>query len=1157
MNIKKWINRLRQPDKTAPCYRIQIEQGGVTLSSTEQHREAIVRGRADRRSISQYIALRALVEQGQASQTAAGFHLPEEVVAGLESATRDLLQLPGQWSGQIRAAVHGSSRESGFAVQLSVETNQGAMTRSFSVSGPFLRIGQQQQYTLNPPQYRIFKAVDRHQHSRRSEYDNLKLLSSLRNEQKRGITLDLGHFNQLDVKEPDRITVEIESNRQGDLTLTPFMGQKASHQKVNRVLGQLAVQQATALRVENEIILFDEKKLSAVQEVLKNRRVPHSQANAFLNNPTAFMDGSLVDLEAGFCARVKGATTFTHAYFGETDTSLSLAQRPQEEHRALTPFAAIEQRVEDAATLQQLVKRVEDARKTGATTLPFFNRAYDISEPQQVQQTLARLQSAVSESAFAVPPATAVDDVSTTRKRAAPALVVDIDLNDDSVHSSPLPHLLHTDEQARPSCPLHWQHYRRPPFSHQREGVQWVVDLCQHSPGGLLADDMGLGKTYIALAAIEQLYRIERSKKSSCKPVLVVVPLVVLHSWRDEVDKTFSTSPFHSVVLLQADADLPRFRTGGVETGRETAVEHNDNTADARIRYTLKTGQHCGQMRLDLPERLVITTYQTLRDYQFSLCKVDWSVVVFDEAQQIKNPNTLQTRAAKGLKADFKLLMSGTPVENSLADFWCLMDTACPGHLGSYQSFRTRYMTPIARSQGEAREQLQARMGHAICQRVGRLMLRRLKEDILDGLPSKKLYVGSRAPEGQFLDILSSTMTGHQLKNYDAAAQRLGSCDERRHASLTRLSRLRDITLHPRLADRGRLDTPADPGALTELLAESAKIQALLAVVERVRQCDEKCIVFCINRRLQLFLAHALAELFQTGPVTVINGCSPSGQRSTEKGSQKTAATRTEMIKEFEMQPGFGLLIMSPLAAGVGLTITEANHVVHFERAWNPATEAQATDRVYRIGQKREVSVYIPILHHPAMDSFDNNLHRLLNQKRAIHDAVMASGQHSPVPSAPVQHTPQRITPDDLSKISWEQFEALTTLLLARQVGAQQKWLTQPGADYGADAVVITTDRGYLVQCKHTRTAGRYEGYKAIMEVQAARLKYENSLKRSFDTLVVATNARQISARTERIAKEYRVDIIDYSTFEKLLHTHQVSFEQMMAMLESQRLAVE
>ncbi|MFB2351132.1 SNF2-related protein, partial [Priestia megaterium] len=94
---------------------------------------------------------------------------------------------------------------------------------------------------------------------------------------------------------------------------------------------------------------------------------------------------------------------------------------------------------------------------------------------------------------------------------------------------------------------------------------------------------------------------------------------------------------------------------------------------------------------LDMDRRLVLTTYQTLRDYQFSMCVIDWGVVVFDEAQNIKNPNTLQTRAAKGLKADFKLLATGTPVENSLGDFWCLMDTAQPGLLGSWQNLRDRW----------------------------------------------------------------------------------------------------------------------------------------------------------------------------------------------------------------------------------------------------------------------------------------------------------------------------------------------------------------------------------------------------------------------------------------------------------------------------------
>ena len=206
--------------------------------------------------------------------------------------------------------------------------------------------------------------------------------------------------------------------------------------------------------------------------------------------------------------------------------------------------------------------------------------------------------------------------------------------------------------------------------------------------GALLADDMGLGKTYIALVAMSEVYKLPELKNETKKPALIVAPLSLIENWIDESNKTYQDSPFRDIVVLQSNADLKKYKIKGASTETKQAVSQDSSLDSEGIRYSLKVGKNFGNERLDLPERLVVTTYQTLRDYQFSLCKIDWQLVIFDEAQNIKNPNAMQTRAAKGLKANFKLLATGTPVENSLTDYWCLLDTAQPGLLGSYQEFR-------------------------------------------------------------------------------------------------------------------------------------------------------------------------------------------------------------------------------------------------------------------------------------------------------------------------------------------------------------------------------------------------------------------------------------------------------------------------------------
>lgn len=197
-------------------------------------------------------------------------------------------------------------------------------------------------------------------------------------------------------------------------------------------------------------------------------------------------------------------------------------------------------------------------------------------------------------------------------------------------------------------------------------------------------------------------------------------------------------------------------------------------------------------------------------------------------------------------------------------------------------------------------------------------------------------------------------------------------------------------------------------------------------------------------------------------------------------------------------------------------------------------------------------------MHHPEFESFDANLHRLLSKKTLLKDAVVTPEQVIPTPpgfGAGTFTSDHRITADDLLKISWEQFEALCGLLMAQSLNATNFWLTKNGSDYGADAVITTKNGGYLIQCKHTKNAS-YDGYKAIQEVQSAKIKYENGVGTTFTTLVFMTNAKQLSAKTRKLAKEYGVDIISHDQLSKQLDDHHVSFEQALNFLNKKRLNV-
>ncbi|WP_212636764.1 DEAD/DEAH box helicase [Halomonas sp. BC2] len=408
-----------------------------------------------------------------------------------------------------------------------------------------------------------------------------------------------------------------------------------------------------------------------------------------------------------------------------------------------------------------------------------------------------------------------------------------------------------------------------------------------------------------------------------------------------------------------------------------------------KIRFALHVGPDAGVKRLDVNRRLVITTYQTLRDYQFSLCLVDWGMVIFDEAQNLKNPNTLQTHAAKGLNSDIKILATGTPVENSLGDFWCLMDTAQPGLLGDWTYFRDRWVTPILRAQEDEKDFVRGSVGSDLRKAAGEFMLRRIKEDQLSALPSKSILSGvpTASHGASYNPKLSCSMNGSQLSAYNETIEsyrkRRAEEDDVRGFALSTLQKLRAISLHPR-ANESLQSLVSKPDSYRMIMSESAKMKVTLDVLDDIRSAQEKVIIFILSKNVQRFMKVWLDRIYGLD-ISIINGDTSAVEG---KGD---SLTRKGLIEQFESVDGFNIIIMSPVAAGVGLTVVGANHVIHLERHWNPAKEAQATDRVYRIGQKRDVYIHIPAALHPEFDSFDVHLDRLLSRKLLLKDAVVTT----------------------------------------------------------------------------------------------------------------------------------------------------------------------
>jgi hypothetical protein len=493
---------------------------------------------------------------------------------------------------------------------------------------------------------------------------------------------------------------------------------------------------------------------------------------------------------------------------------------------------------------------------------------------------------------------------------------------------------------------------------HQKEGLAWLLQRyalqAKGISGCLLADDMGLGKTLQALCLIAWHHE---NGGSAAAPCLIVAPVSLLENWKLEIAKFLAWSAT-DVLSLYGD-ELSRLRA------KRSTID--PRLLEVGVSKLLTPTFHVGY-------KIVLTTYETLRDYEFSLARVHWGVVVCDEAQKIKNPAAFVTQAAKALRADFRVACTGTPVENSLADLWCLFDFFQPGHLGFLNEFTATFRRAIE-TRTDGHEQIISRLRG----QVEPWILRRMKTDVHSGLPRK--IEGADADESCDrlpMSPLQSKMYADAISSYRSAKDDPGGA--RSTLILALLTRLRAICANPMaIADSGHELRPVD-----EHLRASPKLRWLLDRLRSIKQSHEKAIVFTEFRGIQRLLQRAIAERLGY-TAQIING----GTTVDSTNEQ----SRQRLIDAFQRQPGFGVIILSTTAVGFGVNVQAANHVIHFTRPWNPAKEDQATDRAYRIGQTKDVYVYCPTVVGAGFESFEQRLASLLREKRKLSRDILSGSQ--------------------------------------------------------------------------------------------------------------------------------------------------------------------
>lgn len=447
---------------------------------------------------------------------------------------------------------------------------------------------------------------------------------------------------------------------------------------------------------------------------------------------------------------------------------------------------------------------------------------------------------------------------------------------------------------------------------YQRDGVNWLRFLEQHHFGGILADEMGLGKTLQTLVWLQ----LQRSHGAAAgRPALIVCPTSLVDNWAEEAQKF-----------------TPQLKVATVQ-----GADRHHKFAD------LETAD------------LIVTSYALLRRDIELYTPLNLSVAVLDEAQHIKNRSTQNAIATKRINAEHRLVLSGTPIENSVSDLWSIMDFLMPGYLGSHEAFRTRYEQPIARGEREG-ELAQAKLRR----KLQPFLLRRLKKDVATDLPPKILRTAHCALSPDQQTVYRELLQASQRRIVDMVETQ--GFQKSRMEILKTLLRLRQTCCHLELLKLSELQSKQP----------SAKLDLCFELLDEALDGGHRVLVFSQFTSMLAILRRELDT--RKIPYCYLDGATPERQK---------------IVHEFNTNRRIPIFLISLKAGGTGLNLTGADMVIHYDPWWNPAVEDQATDRAYRIGQKRTVYSVKLI----TRGTVEEKVLAMQQRKKSIIDATLSSDE--------------------------------------------------------------------------------------------------------------------------------------------------------------------
>ena len=859
-----------------------------------------------------YLPLATLVDNGYAYASKEGCLLPYENIYLLDEDERILLGVPQPYDKAMRLVGTSMLNLSDFEYKVEFLTYVPDGEFIVCERGGNILVKGREKYLLNEAQYALLNRVDAFnstpEEDKTTDY-NLRCFAEIKAlAEQAGCQLD-SYLENENVYAPERIKIEIGRDDEG-FTVEPAVDIEENDKfqtyfdKMRKVQAQYPVQRENGERVR--IVLNKEQKENL--HYLKEQCGKHKtreEIQKMIEQPTEYFDPNAFDLSELYSDRVIEIGVYKPKFYPFICPYKSCwiagatVETPQNGTTKVT--------INSEEELEKLKREIQSAKENKKGIVEYNKTQLDIEDAIFLAQTAEKQLKDPSQPA----------KVESENGNEARNVLI-IEENAEELGFAVKERIIEKGDKYT----LFTDPFLQEGFSlkdHQKEGVAWLQHLYKSKASGcLMADDMGLGKTLQILYFIDWHSR----KYANHKPYLIVAPISLLENWKNEYERFFMQ---------------PRMKINML-TSKDVTRKFDKSIVDK-------------MQKMDI----ILTNYESLRISQLNFCAVEFDVVALDEAQKIKSPGTLVTNAAKALKCNFKIAMTGTPVENSLLDLWCIMDFCVPGLLGNAKAFAAQYQNPLKKEDTDI-----VALGNEVHDKLGVYFMRRLKKDAAKDLPDK-----IELKEKVLMPPVQKEAYASVVNDYTSGIQ---------PNMLVTIMHLREVSEHPYLYDSTLLNHETD-----EIVDTSARLQATIKFLDEIKKKEEKVIIFVERKETQKMLQKLCLKRY--GIITkIINGDTPS----IVKRNMPNKQSRQSSIDEFQAVDGFNVIIMSPVAAGMGLNVTAANHVIHYSRHWNPAKENQATDRAYRIGQTKDVFVYYPMAVRSDIKSFDETLDDLLSRKTSL-----------------------------------------------------------------------------------------------------------------------------------------------------------------------------